>query len=135
MKLIVNTGDETEFGTSVELTPTYLDQIADITAKVPMIWLAGNHDSPANIATMHSIPGVIVLGDKARHGTSYAVTAQSVDAFGLTIAGVPDPRVYGAAGAYGSDDTFGHRPARAHGRRRRSAACAKSTAVRHLRHP
>jgi predicted MPP superfamily phosphohydrolase len=103
VKLIVNTGDETEFGTTEELTPTYLDQLEAITTTVPMIWLAGNHDSPADVALMRTIPGVIVLGDKVRHGSSYAVTAQSVDAYGLTIAGLPDPRVYGAAGAYGSD--------------------------------
>ena len=102
-KLIVSTGDETEFGTSAEMTPAYLDQIRAITATVPMIWLAGNHDSPATIATMRSIPGVIVLGDKTKHELSYEVTAQSVEVFGLTIAGVPDPRVYGASGVYGSD--------------------------------
>jgi hypothetical protein len=104
VKLIVNTGDETEFGTSFELSDTYLDQIKAITKTIPMIWLAGNHDSPGTVETMRSIPGVTVLGTKTEDldGT-FEVTAQEVSADGLTIAGVPDPRVYGAAGVYGSD--------------------------------
>ncbi len=103
VKLIVNTGDETEFGTSFELSDTYVDQISTLTKKFPMIWLAGNHDSPATVATMRSIPGVTVLGPKTVHPPGYQVSAQYVTADGLTIAGVPDPRVYGASGVYGSD--------------------------------
>jgi hypothetical protein len=68
-----------------------------------MIWLAGNHDSPDVEALLRAIPGVTVLGGKTRTADGYAVTADEVDAFGLTIAGVPDPRVYGGPGAYGSD--------------------------------
>jgi hypothetical protein len=105
VKLIVNTGDETEFGSPYELTDSYLAQIRAITATVPMIWLAGNHDSPSTVATMASIPGVTVLGTKTeRLDGSYQVTARYVAADGLIIAGVPDPRVYGGAGSSGSED-------------------------------
>ncbi len=103
VKLIVNTGDETEFGTSYELSDTYIGEISSLTKNIPMIWLAGNHDSPATVETMRSIPGVTVLGTKTAHGSGYQVGAQYVTADGLTIAGLPDPRVYGAGGVYGSD--------------------------------
>jgi predicted MPP superfamily phosphohydrolase len=104
VKLIVNTGDESEFGSTVELTPTYLNGLARITKKVPMIWLAGNHDSPDTEAVMRKIPGVTVLGSKTkRPDGSYEVAGSKLSAYGLTIAGVPDPRVYGASGPSGSD--------------------------------
>ena len=74
-----------------------------MTKQIPMIWLAGNHDSPGTVDTMRSIPGVTVLGTKTYHTTGYQVSAQYVDADGLVVAGVPDPRVYGSSGAYGSD--------------------------------
>jgi hypothetical protein len=48
---------------------------------------------------------VTVLGSKTADGDGYQVTAGQVDAYGLTVAGLSDPRVYGASGAYGSDDT------------------------------
>jgi hypothetical protein len=44
-----------------------------------------------------------VLGTKTARGDGYTVTAGMVQAFGLTIAGLSDPRVYGAPGAYGAD--------------------------------
>ncbi|WP_146135235.1 metallophosphoesterase family protein [Antricoccus suffuscus] len=103
VKLIINTGDESEFGTAAEMTPTYLDQLKTLTAKVPMIWLAGNHDSPATVQIMRSIPGVTVVGTKSADGSGFGVGAQKLNAFGLTIAALPDPRVYGGSGAYGSD--------------------------------
>jgi len=104
VKLIVNTGDESEFGSTVELTPTYLNGLARITKKVPMIWLAGNHDSPDTEAAMRKIEGVTVLGSKTRRADgSYDVTGSKLSVYGLTIAGAPDPRVYGASGASGSD--------------------------------
>jgi predicted MPP superfamily phosphohydrolase len=104
VKLIVNTGDESEFGSAFELTPTYLNAVARVAKKVPMIWLAGNHDSPETEAVMRRIPGVTVLGSKTkRPDGSFAVTGSKLSAYGLTIAGAPDPRVYGAAGASGSD--------------------------------
>ncbi len=104
IKLIVNTGDESEFGTTAEMTPTYLSQLKAVTATVPMIWLAGNHDSPATVEVMRSIPGVTVIGTKkANPDDGFTVAAQTLNAFGLTIAAVPDPRVYGGPGAYGSD--------------------------------
>ncbi len=104
-KLIVNTGDESEFGSAAELTPSFLDSIATLTKSIPMLWIAGNHDSPAVQATMAGITGVTVMGSKtATTDGGYTVGGSQVDAYGLTIAGVPDPRVYGAVGAYGSDD-------------------------------
>lgn len=104
VKLIVNTGDESEFGTAAEMTPSYVAQLRALTSKVPMIWLAGNHDSPATARIMGSIPGVIVLGGKTARGDGgFSVSAQQLTAFGLTVAAVPDPRVYGAGGAYGAD--------------------------------
>jgi hypothetical protein len=105
VKLIVNTGDETEFGRAQELTPAYLADITALTRTIPMLWLAGNHDSPAIEGAMSRIPGVTVLGGKRTGpGGSIEVEATSVEAFGLTIGGLPDPRVYGGPGAYGSDD-------------------------------
>ena len=101
--LIINTGDESEFGTALELTPAYLSALRAVTATTPMLWLAGNHDSPDVEATMRSIPGVTVLGTKTATADGYAVRAGVVQAFGLTVAGVPDPRVYGGPGAYGAD--------------------------------
>ncbi|HSP37010.1 MAG TPA: metallophosphoesterase [Frankiaceae bacterium] len=106
VKLIVNTGDESEFGKRQELTNAYLAEISALTRSIPMLWLAGNHDSPAIVSAMRRVPGVTVLGGKTTgQGGSVDVTATSVDAFGLTIAGLPDPRVYGGPGAYGSDDS------------------------------
>jgi Icc-related predicted phosphoesterase len=104
VKLIVNTGDESEFGTSAELTPEYLAAIRAVTKVTPMLWLAGNHDSPQVENVMRHIPGVTVLGQKTATAKGYSVSAGIVHAFGLTIAGVPDPRVYGGVGAYGSND-------------------------------
>ncbi len=103
--LIVNTGDESEFGTAMELTPTYLDALRAVTATTPMLWVAGNHDSPAVVAVMRSIPGVTVLGTKVSARNGYEVSAGMVRAYGLTIVGLSDPRTYGGPGAYGSDDT------------------------------
>ena len=105
VKLIVNTGDESEFGTASELTPSYLASLRRITAHVPMLWLAGNHDSPDIARIMGSIPGVTVLGKKVQlPNGDYRVTGSRVHAYGLTIGGIPDPRVYGASGAYGSGE-------------------------------
>ena len=103
--LIINAGDESEFGTAAELTPTFLDAVRAVTADTPMLWIAGNHDSPATLQVMAGIPGVTVLGTKTTlGGGGYRVTAGVVQAYGLTIAGLSDPRVYGASGAYGADD-------------------------------
>lgn len=105
VSLIVNTGDESEFGTRAEMTPSYLAQMRRVTEIAPMVWLAGNHDSPDTVAVMRTVPGVIVLGTKVQDASGgYRVTAQQINAYGLTIAAVPDPRVYGGPGAYGSND-------------------------------
>jgi predicted MPP superfamily phosphohydrolase len=101
--LIINTGDESEFGTKTELTPTYLQAIRDLTKTTPMLWLAGNHDSPDVQSVMSGIPHVTVLGEKTATADGFSVSAGVVQAFGLRIAGLPDPRVYGGVGAYGSD--------------------------------
>lgn len=104
-RLIINTGDESEFGSAQELTPAFTGAIAALTRTIPMIWVPGNHDSPDVVAIMAAIPGVTVLGSKAQNPDgSISVTAGAVHADGLTIAGLPDPRVYGAPGAYGSND-------------------------------
>lgn len=73
--LIVNTGDETDLGTPVEARypATYLP------LPKPMIWVAGNHDSPTITNTMKGIQGVTVL----KNGF--------VDLAGLEIGGFPDP--------------------------------------------
>jgi predicted MPP superfamily phosphohydrolase len=103
--LIVNTGDEAEFGTAAEMTPSYLRQLRGLTAVAPMIWLPGNHDSPTTVRIMRKVPGVTVLGTKVSdHAGGSIVTAQQMNADGLQIAAIPDPRVYGGAGAFGSND-------------------------------
>jgi hypothetical protein len=105
VKLIVNTGDESEFGTAAELTTSYLSALRRITVKTPMIWLAGNHDSPDTERVMRTIKGVTVLGSKTRQAEGgYRVTGSRVRAFGLEVGGIPDPRVYGSEGAYGSGE-------------------------------
>jgi predicted MPP superfamily phosphohydrolase len=104
VQLIVNTGDESEFGSTVEMTPSYINGISRITKKIPMIWLAGNHDSPETERVMRRIPGVMVLGSKSKQPDgSYLVTGSKVRMYGLSIAGAPDPRVYGASGPSGAD--------------------------------
>jgi predicted MPP superfamily phosphohydrolase len=103
--LIVNTGDEAEFGTTLEMTPRYLKQLRGLTSVAPMIWLAGNHDSPQTVQVMRKVPGVTVVGTKVSDGTGGTVVgAQQVMADGLTMAAIPDPRVYGGTGAFGSND-------------------------------
>jgi predicted MPP superfamily phosphohydrolase len=105
VSLIVNTGDESQFGTSAELTPEYRTEIRALTKIAPMLWLAGNHDSPTTDQIMRTIPGVVVVGTKVGNGDGgFRVAAQQLDAFGLHIGAVPDPRVYGASGVYGSND-------------------------------
>jgi hypothetical protein len=102
--LIIDAGDESAFGTSVELTAGYLDSIRAVTATTPMLWVAGNHDSPATVQIMRGIPGVTVLGTKTATDDGYEVSAGVVQAYGLRIAGLSDPRVYGGPGPYGADD-------------------------------
>lgn len=104
VKLIVNAGDESEFGKRAELTPAYLNELSALTRRIPMLWVAGNHDSPEIVDAMRRVPGVIVLGRKTvRSDGTVDVSAASIDAFGLRIAGLPDPRVYGGPGPFGSD--------------------------------
>ena len=102
--LIVDAGDESEFGTREELTGAFLDGLAAVAAQTPVLWIGGNHDSPATEAVMRTVPGVTVLGTKTATADGYEVTAGMVRAYGLTIAGLSDPRVYGASGRYGADD-------------------------------
>ena len=95
--LIINTGDETEFGSGFDLTvaPSYLESIREITKDTPMIWVKGNHDSPRVAEQMSQIEGVHVL-DK-----------QTIDAYGLQIAGLGDPRNYTDGGDVSSDYVAG----------------------------
>jgi len=105
VSLVINTGDESQFGTAAEMTPAFRQQMRSLTKIAPMIWVAGNHDSPTTLNVMRSIPGVIVLGTKTTDPDGgFAVTAQELNAFGLHIGGLPDPRVYGAGGAFGSNE-------------------------------
>lgn len=105
VKLIVNTGDEAEFGTRAEVTSTYREQLREVTKIAPMIWLAGNHDSPSTVAVMRSVPNVVVLGRKVPGpGGGFRVEGQQLGAYGLTIGAVPDPRVYGGTGDFGAED-------------------------------
>jgi len=107
VKLIVNTGDEAEFGTSAEMTTAYLSQLRAVTKIAPMVWMPGNHDSPATIAIMRSIPGVTVLGTKSSlddGSGGYRVAGEEMSAYGLVLGAVPDPRVYGASGDFGAND-------------------------------
>ena len=76
VKLIVNTGDESEFGSAAELTPAYLTSLRRVTAKVPMIWLAGNHDSP-DTEQHHA------LGAR-RDGAGHASAAPTVGSYAVT---------------------------------------------------
>ncbi len=86
INLIINTGDETEKGTSYDfkLNSSYLKSLAAITTNTPMIWVKGNHDSDLDTASaMANQPNVYVL-DK-----------EVLQADGLWIAGLADPRNYG----------------------------------------
>jgi predicted MPP superfamily phosphohydrolase len=106
VKLIVNTGDESEFGKGAELTPAYLGELSAVTRRIPMLWIAGNHDAHEIEDVMRRVPGVTVLGRKAAPpGGTVDVSASSIDAFGLRIAGLPDPRIYGGPEPFGSDRT------------------------------
>jgi predicted MPP superfamily phosphohydrolase len=105
VSLVINTGDESQFGTAAEMTPAFRKQMRSLTRIAPMIWVAGNHDSPTTLNVMRSIPGVIVLGTKTTDPDGgFTVTAQELNAFGLHIGGLPDPRVYGAADPFGSNE-------------------------------
>lgn len=84
--LIMNTGDETEKGTTYDfnLDAGYVKAIAAVTKDTPMVWVKGNHDSLQDTSSvMAQIPGVHVLDQ------------QVLQAYGLWIAGVGDPRSYG----------------------------------------
>ncbi|GAA3606038.1 hypothetical protein GCM10022223_22360 [Kineosporia mesophila] len=92
VKLLVNNGDETLVGNTRELTDSYVASIRRITEKTPMIWIKGNHDSGPVARRMAEIPGVTVLDQEV------------VNAMGLQVYGVGDPRTYGASGDAGSDN-------------------------------
>lgn len=103
--MVINTGDESEDGTSYEMTSQYQDGIKSITELVPMLFVAGNHDSPETDSIMAK-NGVIVLGTKVQQPDgSFKVGGKTVNVYGLNIAGLPDPRVFGGEGSSGSDDS------------------------------
>ena len=106
VKVVINTGDESEFGMKAELTPEYIAGIRELAKQTTFIWVAGNHDSPEVLNVMRSIPGVIVLGDKIRQPDhTFVVSGKYVSVYGLNVLGVPDPRVFGGEGVYGADDS------------------------------
>ena len=136
VKLIVNTGDETEFGTSYDLSDDLprpaqradQEDPDDLAGRQPRLTGARSTRCARSRASPCSAPRPI-------HATGYQVGAQYVTADGLVIAGVPDPRVYGASGAYGSDKDERDRPAREVRRRHRGQGRPEVDALRHLRHP
>ncbi len=94
--VVVNTGDETEYGVDEEIMSEYRAAIRAITAPkeegglgIPMLWVRGNHDSWQISNVMAKIPGVYVL-DK-----------QMMNVDGLWIAGLGDPRTYSDGGVTG----------------------------------
>jgi len=72
--MIIDTGDISDFGTPLETL--LLDQLKQL--QVPYLFIAGNHDSPAIIDKMNTIPGVTVVNGL-------------VEKNGLFFYGVPDP--------------------------------------------
>lgn len=85
--LVIDTGDETDLGTPLEAgyPATYLP------LPKPMVWVAGNHDTPIISKTMKGIPGVTVLEN------SFVTLA------GLEIGGFPDPASTSLSPAPSSD--------------------------------
>ena len=72
---VIDTGDVTDFGTPLEAT--LLNELASF--KKPYLFVPGNHDSPAIVQTMRSLPEVKVLD------------GQAVDLEGVKIFGQADP--------------------------------------------
>jgi predicted phosphodiesterase len=72
---IVNTGDETDFGTPLE--SMIFQEIVDL--KIPYVFLGGNHDSPETLKAISQIENVILLD------------RDIVQLKGLTIFGFSDP--------------------------------------------
>jgi len=93
---IVDTGDLTDLGTSLETRypSTYLPM------KVPYLWIAGNHDTPTIIRTMETTPGVTVMSD------------EFVDEDGILIGGFSDPAAQSASPAPSSDGRLAQEAAR-----------------------
>jgi predicted phosphodiesterase len=96
---IVDTGDLTDLGTSLEARypATYLPM------KVPYLWIAGNHDSPTIVKTMESTAGVTVLNDRF------------VDEEGVIIGGFPDPASLSVSPQPSSDGRLAQEAARISG--------------------
>ncbi|MBS4024902.1 MAG: metallophosphoesterase [Clostridia bacterium] len=72
---IINTGDETDFGTPLE--SIIFQQIVDL--KIPYVFLGGNHDSPETLKAISQIDNVVLLD------------RDIVQLKGLTILGFSDP--------------------------------------------
>jgi len=72
---IVDTGDITDFGTSLETT--LVEEVGKL--GIPYVFVAGNHDSPKVIETMSSLKNVILLNGRG------SVVG------GIPIAGIADP--------------------------------------------
>jgi len=83
IKLIIDTGDVTDYGTALEA-----DIVSNIEKfKIPYVFIPGNHDSPLIIERLKQIKNVRII-DK---------TTETIA--GLTIAGIGDP----AADSFNSD--------------------------------
>ncbi|MGF7185755.1 putative phosphodiesterase [Desulfitispora alkaliphila] len=72
---IINTGDETDFGTQLE--NAIFQEISEL--KVPYLYLGGNHDSPETLAGLSQIENVKLLA------------GQVLEVEGLRIYGTDDP--------------------------------------------
>jgi len=73
--LVVDTGDITDYGTPLEAS--LLERVGEF--PVPYLFVPGNHDSPAIIETMKTMPNVTVIEEGV------------VEVSGIRIAGIADP--------------------------------------------
>jgi putative phosphoesterase len=73
--LVIDTGDITDFGTPIEAN--LLNELASF--QKPYLFIPGNHDSPAVVETMRSLPPVKVLD------------GQAIDIKGMKVFGKADP--------------------------------------------
>ncbi|NLO88942.1 MAG: metallophosphoesterase [Clostridia bacterium] len=88
VSFIVDTGDITDFGTSLETA--LVEEVG--TLGIPYVFVAGNHDSPQIIETMSSLENVILL-----NGGGSVVR-------GIPVAGIADPSSKGGDILFSEDD-------------------------------
>ncbi|MGH3367570.1 MAG: metallophosphoesterase family protein [Nocardioidaceae bacterium] len=89
---VVDAGDLAQWGTGVELSarPELVRGIESL--GVPYVFVKGNHDGPATVAELEEIPNVVVLDGRV------------TELAGLSLLGVPDPRLYQDGGPVESED-------------------------------